>query len=130
MLEQLLNLVMQSRRLIIYGGAGVGKSNLARHLTRYLALKLRLTKEDVIDVQLSTDSSDGGQQVSKLQLEILYRELPCSAAVNRWRGRNSPGSHARQWLCSSGSHAPPAAKAISRCPATAISAAAIVMLSL
>uniref|UniRef100_A0A0M3JEL2 Adapter protein unc-53 (inferred by orthology to a C. elegans protein) n=1 Tax=Anisakis simplex TaxID=6269 RepID=A0A0M3JEL2_ANISI len=44
-LEQLLNILLEHRRLILFGATGIGKSNLARQLAKYISLKICSVKD-------------------------------------------------------------------------------------
>lgn len=82
LLDQMLSLLTHSRRLIIYGGAGIGKSNLSRHLVRYLALQLRVDKEQLFEVHLSEDGAEATRQVS---LAHSYAPKHCNIRLAKVR---------------------------------------------
>jgi neuron navigator 2 len=71
-LDQLLSLLMQSRRMVIYGATGTGKSILARHLARYLSLKMNISSENVSDIRFPDDDKEKSREVQN-ELETLLR---------------------------------------------------------
>ncbi|KAI1727071.1 neuron navigator 1 [Ditylenchus destructor] len=72
-LEQLLNTILHSRRLIIYGPTGIGKSNLARFLAKYLAAKLEMDAKNLVDIRFPDDDKYPSkvEQVQQKLLTIL-----------------------------------------------------------
>jgi MoxR-like ATPase len=60
-LEHLLKLLKQRRRLVIFGAAGIGKSNLARQLAKYLVLGLDASvapSEAIVDVSIPSEDCE------------------------------------------------------------------------
>ncbi|KAE9553582.1 hypothetical protein FO519_003222 [Halicephalobus sp. NKZ332] len=58
-LENLIRLVEISRRIVIYGGRGIGKSNLAKTLAKYFSIKNGEGKpESIVDVRYPDDEKD------------------------------------------------------------------------
>lgn len=58
-IELLLKALLQNRRLVLFGATGIGKSNLARLLARYLCIKVGGTLQNTIaDIKISDDDND------------------------------------------------------------------------
>lgn len=58
-LDQLLKVLLQSRRLVLFGATGIGKSNLARQLAKYLSIKIGGSPQDcIVDVKIGDDEHD------------------------------------------------------------------------
>ena len=58
-IEQLLTVLLKSRRLVLFGATGMGKSNLARQLARYLSIRIGASPQDaVVDIKISDDDHD------------------------------------------------------------------------
>lgn len=71
-LELMLNSLLKSRRLLIYGATGIGKSNLAKYLAKYLSLKLKTNFFDVRYPENSaTDSQTDSIKTEKIQEELI-----------------------------------------------------------
>uniref|UniRef100_A0A915D7K2 Calponin-homology (CH) domain-containing protein n=1 Tax=Ditylenchus dipsaci TaxID=166011 RepID=A0A915D7K2_9BILA len=74
-LEQLMHSLLQSRRLVIYGATGIGKSNLARFLAKYLAEHIKIESRNVADFRFPDDDKDSRvQQVHQQLIAALKME--------------------------------------------------------
>lgn len=59
MIDQLLTILLKSRRLVLFGATGIGKSNLARQLARYLSIRIGASSQDaIVDVKIGEDEHD------------------------------------------------------------------------
>lgn len=63
LLTQLQNTLLQTRRLLIHGSTGLGKSKIARHLARYISQKQEIPATSVVDIRFP----DEDQQVERIQ---------------------------------------------------------------
>uniref|UniRef100_A0A914ZLJ3 AAA+ ATPase domain-containing protein n=2 Tax=Parascaris univalens TaxID=6257 RepID=A0A914ZLJ3_PARUN len=73
-LDQLLKVLLQSRRLILFGATGIGKSNLARQLAKYLSIRIGGSPQDcIVDVKIGDDEHDRSVAQVQKQLESLLR---------------------------------------------------------
>jgi ABC-type transport system involved in cytochrome c biogenesis ATPase subunit len=57
-LQKLLNLLLDSHRLVINGSTGIGKSGLARYLGRYLAASRGLASNQIKNIMFPNDEND------------------------------------------------------------------------
>uniref|UniRef100_A0A183DS59 AAA domain-containing protein n=1 Tax=Gongylonema pulchrum TaxID=637853 RepID=A0A183DS59_9BILA len=74
LIEQLLKSLLQNRRLVLFGATGIGKSNLARLLARYLCIKVGGTFQNtVVDIKIGEDDNDRNMAQVQKQLESLLR---------------------------------------------------------
>uniref|UniRef100_A0A158Q760 AAA domain-containing protein n=1 Tax=Elaeophora elaphi TaxID=1147741 RepID=A0A158Q760_9BILA len=72
--ELLLKALLQNRRLVLFGATGIGKSNLARLLARYLCIKVGGTLQNTIaDIKIGDDDNDRNMAQVQKQLESLLR---------------------------------------------------------
>ncbi|VDN86146.1 unnamed protein product [Brugia pahangi] len=73
-IELLLKALLQNRRLVLFGATGIGKSNLARLLARYLCIKIGGTLQNtIIDIKIGDDDNDRSIAQVQKQLETLLR---------------------------------------------------------
>ncbi|KAM3718179.1 Adapter protein [Dirofilaria immitis] len=73
-IELLLNALLQNRRLVLFGATGIGKSNLARLLARYLCIKIGGTLQNtIVDIKIGDDDNDRNMAQVQKQLESLLR---------------------------------------------------------
>ncbi|EJD73799.1 neuron navigator 2 [Loa loa] len=72
--ELLLKALLQNRRLVLFGATGIGKSNLARLLARYLCIKVGGTLQNtIVDIKIGDDDNDRNMAQVQKQLESLLR---------------------------------------------------------
>ncbi|KAL3995600.1 hypothetical protein ACH3XW_26505 [Acanthocheilonema viteae] len=72
--ELLLKALLQNRRLVLFGATGIGKSNLARLLARYLCIKVGGTLQNTIaDIKIGDDDNDRNMAQVQKRLESLLR---------------------------------------------------------
>jgi hypothetical protein len=57
-LHKLLHLLLSSRRLVINGPTGIGKSKLSRYLARYLAARKGFNADRIKDIMFPNDETD------------------------------------------------------------------------
>jgi hypothetical protein len=67
-LQKLINLLLQSHRLVINGSTGIGKSGLARYLGRYLASQKGFGTKQIKNIMFPNDESD--QRFGQVQKEL------------------------------------------------------------
>ncbi|VDM93126.1 unnamed protein product, partial [Onchocerca ochengi] len=73
-IDLLLKALLQNRRLVLFGATGIGKSNLARLLARYLCIKVGGTLQNTIaDIKIGDDDNDRNMAQVQKQLESLLR---------------------------------------------------------
>lgn len=77
-LKQLIHLLGQSRRLVIHGARGIGKSNLAKTLAKYFSYKLAsktnsIKPESIVDVRYPDDEKDKKFQAVQDNLQSLLK---------------------------------------------------------
>ena len=73
-LENLIRLIEMSRRIVIYGGRGIGKSNLAKTLAKYFSIKSGDGKpESIVDVRYPDDEKDKKFQQVQQNLQTLLK---------------------------------------------------------
>uniref|UniRef100_A0A1I8EKQ9 AAA domain-containing protein n=1 Tax=Wuchereria bancrofti TaxID=6293 RepID=A0A1I8EKQ9_WUCBA len=73
-IELLLKALFQNRRLVLFGATGIGKSNLARLLARYLCIKIGGTMQNtIVDIKIGDDDNDRNIAQVQKQLETLLR---------------------------------------------------------
>lgn len=70
-LEQLLKSLLKTRRLLIYGATGIGKSNLARYLAKYLALQLHIDSRNVVDIRYPDNDNKDLKQQQQIQEQLI-----------------------------------------------------------
>ncbi|MFH4982944.1 hypothetical protein AB6A40_009653 [Gnathostoma spinigerum] len=74
MLDQLLSVLIQFRRLVLFGATGIGKSNLARQLAKYISIMIGgSTQDNIVDIKISDDDHDRSIAQTQRQLESLLR---------------------------------------------------------
>ncbi|VDN05769.1 unnamed protein product [Thelazia callipaeda] len=72
--ELLLEAVLQTRRLVLFGATGIGKSNLARLLAQYLCVKVGGTPQNtIVDIKISENDNDRNLAQAQKHLESLLR---------------------------------------------------------
>uniref|UniRef100_A0A915PUI5 AAA+ ATPase domain-containing protein n=1 Tax=Setaria digitata TaxID=48799 RepID=A0A915PUI5_9BILA len=72
--ELLLKALLQNRRIVLFGATGIGKSNLARLLARYLCIKVGGTMQNTVaDIKIGDDDNDRNMAQVQKQLESLLR---------------------------------------------------------
>lgn len=62
-IDQLLNALLTCRRLVLFGATGIGKSNLARQLAKYVSLIIGgsgggVSNNSIVDIRISDDDHD------------------------------------------------------------------------
>uniref|UniRef100_A0A914NGT3 AAA+ ATPase domain-containing protein n=1 Tax=Meloidogyne incognita TaxID=6306 RepID=A0A914NGT3_MELIC len=69
LLEQLLDQLEKYRRLILFGTAGIGKSNLARLIAKYYLMKfnIELNNKSLIEIHFPTENNNLIENESKIQ---------------------------------------------------------------
>uniref|UniRef100_A0A7E4V6S8 Calponin-homology (CH) domain-containing protein n=1 Tax=Panagrellus redivivus TaxID=6233 RepID=A0A7E4V6S8_PANRE len=79
-LDQLIRLLEQSRRLVIHGARGIGKSNLAKTLAKYFSLKLSTSgkAESIVEVRYPDDEKDKKFAQTQANLQALLKSSTAS----------------------------------------------------
>ncbi|CAD5214939.1 unnamed protein product [Bursaphelenchus xylophilus] len=72
-LQKLLNLLLKSRRLVINGPTGIGKSNLSRFLAKYLAAKQKISPANLKDFNFPLNDYEKQFGTAKKELEELLK---------------------------------------------------------
>ncbi|CAD5210147.1 unnamed protein product [Bursaphelenchus okinawaensis] len=72
-LHKLLSLLLKSRRLVINGPTGIGKSNLSRFLAKYLASQQNIQLDNVHDFNFPINDYEKQSASAKKELEQLLR---------------------------------------------------------
>uniref|UniRef100_A0A1I8AXJ5 AAA domain-containing protein n=1 Tax=Meloidogyne hapla TaxID=6305 RepID=A0A1I8AXJ5_MELHA len=79
LLEQLLDQLEKYRRLILFGTAGIGKSNLARLIAKYYLMKfnIELNNKSLIEIHFPTENNNLMENETKIQQakEQLFNAL-------------------------------------------------------
>ncbi|VDN20513.1 unnamed protein product [Gongylonema pulchrum] len=87
LIEQLLKSLLQNRRLVLFGATGIGKSNLARLLARYLCIKVGGTFQNtVVDIKIGEDDND--RNMAQVQHNFRMFQMPNNVdAIRGYMGR-------------------------------------------
>ncbi|KAI6228193.1 Adapter protein unc-53 [Aphelenchoides besseyi] len=67
-IQKLLRLLLDSRRLVVNGPTGSGKSKLLRYLARYLAAQRNISSDQIHDIAFPTDEAD--KRFTQVQQEL------------------------------------------------------------
>lgn len=76
-LQSLLNLLLQSSRLVINGSTGIGKSGLGRYLARYLSARKGLNPNQIKNIMFPNENDQRVVQVRVFLIKDLIKYFYC-----------------------------------------------------